>query len=200
MAKQSPIYTRTSIAVFALFTIASSWPAFGQGHVPSAKDLAKGSPYRVFLSQKPRKEHQEAIIAVVQTRTKPNAAYGLVFLQTKETNHIGLGIVCENSEAREDSALECHQTVGDKKETLRVGAIGSKFCDDLKKEIKRCVDEDQTRKKHLYTSDGENPIVDECNPGPCICFQISHNDAPVCPPEVGPDAPPNSGTGTGGHN
>lgn len=207
MAKQSPtIYARTSIAVVAVFTIAWSWPAFGQEPVSLAKKLSKDSPYTVFLSQNSRKEQQEAVIAVVvQASVDPNTGPALVFLQTRETGHIGKGMVCEDAKEREDSALECHRAVGDTTETLRVAAIGSVFCNKLNDEIEACVAAQPDKKKDLYTSGGTNPIVDpnKCknNEHPkreCVCYEISHNGLPVCTPGHG--LPPNSGSGTGGHN
>jgi hypothetical protein len=205
MAKQNPTtHARISIPVVALFAIAWSWPAFGQGPVSLAKNLSKGGPYHVFLSQNPRKEHQEAIVAVVQTSKDPNAPPALVFLQTKERGHIGKGMVCVEAKEREDSALECHQTVGDKIETLRVGAIGSKFCNHLKDQIDACVKQNSNARQDLYTSDDKNPIAtsDECTNDAhpkreCVCYEINHG-GPVC--SLGAAFPPNSGTGTGGHN
>ena len=205
MANQNPnVYARASIAVVAIFTIAWSWPAFGQGNVPFARDLAKGSPYHVFLSQNPRKEQQEAVIAVVQTRTGSDAAYGLVFLQTRETNQIGLGMVCERAKVGEGSALECDQTVGGRTEILRVAAIGSEFCNSLRDQIETCVTNDPSKKKDLYTTDLKNPIAipndckDEEHPNrKCVCYEIDHG-GDVC--SLGHDFPPNSGTGTGGHD
>jgi hypothetical protein len=207
MAKQSPkVYARASIAVVAILTIAWGWPAFGDEPERLMNKLSKSSPYTVFLSQNPRREQQEAIIAVVvQASNDPNAGPALVFLQTMGNGHIGKGMVCEDAKEREDSALECHRTVGSTTETLRVAAIGSKFCTDVRDQIEACVKKDQTKKGFLYTSGGDNPIIDpnKCKNSQhpereCVCYEISHNGSPVCTPGHG--LPPNSGTGTGGHN
>jgi hypothetical protein len=88
-----------------------------------------------------------------------------------------------------DASLECHQHIRGLKETLTIGAIDSEFCNDLRKSIEVEVSKDEKKKDALYTADKKmNPVAtpEECKEEP-------------------PDgnvrlmAPPNSGSGTGGH-
>jgi hypothetical protein len=202
-------FALTLMSVTALVVAAWTSSAIADKPAKTIQELSeKRYMYDVFRRQANRPEHQAALIAVVQTLEGSQVMHGLIFLQTKEEGHHGKGIVCGHSDPRPsransegqsmestDAALECHQHIGGLKETLTIGAIDSEFCDDLRQRV--TLDDDHR------TPDGKNPIAtpEECSemdpPRNCVCYEIKHE-----PPRdgVGPDSPPNSGSGTGGHN
>ena len=187
---------RQSTGAMALMTVAAlmvtAWAssAVADGLAQSVLDLAKqGFIFEVFQTEKGSQEHQGAIIAVLLTRIDPEVKHGLVFLQTAEPV-MGQGMVCALSEPLpNDGALRCSQKVGKYTETLTIGAIDSAFCETLRRNIDGNADR--------HTPDGKNPVAKpgECknkySKGGCVCYEIEDDK---------PDFPPNSGSGTGGHN
>jgi len=204
--------TLMTVAAFSVTAWANS--AVAGKPAKTIKELSeKGYTYNVFRSEANGLGHDAAIVAIVQTREAPGVVHGLVFLQTKEQDHRGKGMVCAhadprpsdaningNDKAPPDMSLECHQHVKGYKETLRVGTLDSEFCSDLRARFDNVIKKDPGKAETLYT-EGKNPIVtqDECNKhtsgGECVCYQIEHEGRTL---KI--MAPPNSGSGSGGHN
>ena len=196
-------FALTLMSVTALVVAAWTSSAIADKPAKTIQELSeKRYMYDVFRRQANRPEHQAALIAVVQTLEGSQVMHGLIFLQTKEEGHHGKGIVCGHSDPRPsransegqsmestDAALECHQHIGGLKETLTIGAIDSAFCETLRRNIDGNADR--------HTPDGKNPVAKpgECknkySKGGCVCYEIEDDK---------PDFPPNSGSGTGGHN
>jgi hypothetical protein len=211
---------RQSTAATALMTLAafatSAWAssAVADESATAAQEFGdKSYMYEVFRSQARAPGHEAALIAAVLTREDPDIMHSLIFLQTAGEGHVGKGIVCEHADPRlrrtikegesilsTDASLECHQHIRGLKETLTIGAIDSEFCNDLRQSIEDEVSNDSNKKDSLYSAGKKNPVAtkEECDkmvpPRRCVCYDIKHE-----PPDP-TDVPPNSGSGTGGHN
>jgi len=206
----------TGVAMFVV--TASPSPADADVSATAAQEFGENSyTYDVFRSQARAPGHEAALIAAVLTRDRPEIMHGLVFLQTSGEGHAGKGIVCEHADPRPrrtiiegesmlstDASIECHQHIRGTKETLTIGALDSEFCNDLRQSIENEVDKDSSKKDSLYTAvTKEDPVAinpvatkEECKKkyDVCVCYDIKHE-----PPDP-TDIPPNSGSGTGGHN
>jgi hypothetical protein len=160
----------------------------------------QGAKYEVFRHRDDRPEHLGSLIYIVQTRTTAeNIAHGLVFLQTSGS-YTGEGFVSWKCVPdKDDYSLTCDQDIEEIKETLIIGAINSEACEKIRKKNQdmASAEKDEKKLKKLLTPDGKNPVstTEECgetHPKGCVCYDISSDDTR--------DFPPNSGSGTGGHN
>jgi hypothetical protein len=191
----------TLVTVAALVVTAWASSAVADQHAGTRWALAQqGMEYEVFRRRDDRPEHQGALVYVIQTRKSPqDIAHGLVFLQTRGSAH-GEGFVrgiCEPMQ--NDRSLKCHQDIGNSTETMIIGAINSKACKELRKRNEKMASKAKTPedREKLQTPEGKNPVAtpEECgetHPKGCVCYDISSDDTR--------DFPPNSGSGTGGHN
>lgn len=196
-----------STASIALTTVAAlfltAWASLAVAQEPAGTTWAfsqQGVKYEVFRRRDDRPEHHGALIYIVQTRkTGHEKPHGLVFLQTRGSV-FGQGFVEANcTPMQDDPSLTCEQVIGNKTETLIIGAINSKACDNLRTRNENPAKNAKTTKdtERPLTPEGKNPVAtpEECantQPGGCICYDISNNDHR--------DFPPNSGSGTGGHH
>jgi hypothetical protein len=191
---------RLSTAAMTLMTVAAfivtAWASSAVADDPAKllRDLPeRGLLFDVFLHERDRPGHKGMKIVVVQTETVPGVEYGLIFLQFGGGMY-GKGIICKPLNLYLDGSLECEHKLEGYTETLRIGAIESNFCDDLSLRIHR----DHPNRR---TANGENPVAtkaEECPHDKCICYDVKH--APPDDKGAVPKGPPNSGSGTGGHN
>ena len=196
---------RQSTAAMALMTVAAfiviGWASSVVAEEPAGTTWAlsqQGVKYEVFRRRDDRPGHHGAFIYIVQTRMPPEEiAHGVVFLQTRGSVH-GEGFVRGTcTPMKDDKSLTCEQKIGKATETLIVGAINSQACIELRKKNEEMVGAAKPQdKKKLRSPDGKNPVAtpEECSdthPRGCICYDISNGTM---------DIPPNSGSGTGGHN
>jgi hypothetical protein len=191
---------RQSTAAMSLVTVAAlvvtAWAssAVADDPAPSLLDLPEqGLIFEVFRRERSREGHQGMKIVVVQTRTKPPVAYGLVFLQTGDGVR-GQGIICESRDLKRNGFLECSQQLEDYEEILKIGAIDSEFCNKLRGDLEG--------NPNRQTPNGKNPVAEknECKKEKCICYDVEHRPPDDENPNPRLLAPPNSGSGTGGHN
>lgn len=188
---------RQSTVAMALTTVAAlvvtAWASVSvaDDSTPPILDVPEqGLLFDVFRREKRNQDHQGMKIAIVQTRTDPEVTYGLIMLQTGDGVR-GQGIICEPLVLISDGSRQCEQTLVGKKEIVRIDVVGSEFCEALRNDLEG--------KPNRRTPNNENPVAStsECSNTSCICYDVVHKTSGQTKSLVDP---PNSGSGTGGHN